>query len=276
MSEQNNQKEICLKDIKYVRQIYRLHLMYIVIICFIVMVSTLCVMPNYVSDSAFQNFSFASTIVSIVLAVVSIVYSLWSGQKSSNQYLGMAHIESKIDEQLKGFEHIEESFNKKLNPINEQIEQIKDNQTQTRKSVDRMNDLLDSQAPNIQVSGSKKYNAADNPMYADLSLYMFAQAKAGNKIININIIDEILGKYWTGYMVALSRSIPAYLAYKRVPGGVEIDNFDSSSFGTTSEIRERLLKNNEKARNFLDRIDKAFGIGSTSSTEIENSTGMEK
>ena len=274
MPEQNNQKETCLKDIKHVRQVYRLHLMYIVIICFIVMVSTLCVMPNYVSDNAFQNFSFASTIVSIVLAVVSIVYSLWSGQKSSNQYLSMAHIESKIDEQLKGFEHIEESFIKKLNPINEQIEQIKDNQTQTRKSVDRMNDLLGNQNPNIQTQGDKKYNVDGNPIYAELSLYIFAQACATKIIVNTDAINEILGKYWTGYMVALSRSIPALLGYDIVSGGVGIKSYDSSSFGTASEIRERLLRKKEDTRAIIDRIDKVLGIENTVSADIENSTGL--
>lgn len=260
MSEQTKQNEECEKDIKHVKQVYRLHIMYIVIICIIILVTTLCVMPNYVSDSALQNFSFASTIVSIVLAVVSIVYSLWSGQKSSNQYLGMAHIENKIDEQLKGFEHIEEAFNKKLNPINEQIEQIKDNQTQTRKSVDKINDLLDSQTPNTQSGESKKYNVLDNPMYADLSLYIFAQANSKKRLINITAIDEILEKYWTGFMVALSRSLPDHFGYKMVSGGVEIEKYDSSSFGTASGIRDRLLKNKEKTQVFLDRIDKALGI----------------
>ena len=71
MADENTPKKIF-----WTRKVSLWHIVYIVIICLIVNVFLLCIVPGRVNDEAYQNFSFAATIVSIVLAVVSIVYSL--------------------------------------------------------------------------------------------------------------------------------------------------------------------------------------------------------
>ena len=254
----------CKKDIQRIKCVYRLHLTYVLAICFILMVCTLCIIPKYVSDSAFQNFSFASTIVSIVLAVVSIVYSLWSGQKSNNQYVGMAHIESKIDEQLKGFERIEESISNRINPLNRQIEQIKDDQIKTRQAVDRMNDLLGTDSKSEHNAVQQHYNVTGNPLFADIALYIFAQSYGKKKNIPSKIIDNIIGKYWSGFIVAISRTQPDKLNYETIDGEIKVTVYNTDYFGTASDWKERILSKSEKMKDTLTEIDNAIA-GSTGS-----------
>lgn len=252
----------CQKDIKQIKVVYRLHLMYVVIICFILMVCTLCIIPRCVSIAAFQNFSFASTIVSIVLAVVSIVYSLWSGQKSNNQYVGMAHIESKIDDQLKGFERIEESISDRLNPINRQIEQIKDDQTKTRAAVDEMKDMLGKDTTSGDKDAKQQYNMEGNPLFADISLYIFAQAHANNKVIPVDIAEELIGRYWSGFMVAFSRSHPEKLNYETIGKDIKVTVYNSDYFENVATIKKRILEKSEALKGKLLAIDNALGISS--------------
>lgn len=260
---ENSQNNYCHKeDVSHVKTVYRLHLVYVVIICGIILVCTLCVIPRCVSDSAFQNFSFASAIVSIVLAVVSIVYSLWSGQKSNDQYVGMAHIESKIDEQLKGFERIEETFINKLNPINNQIEQIKEDQTKTRKAVDEMSDRITKGGTDIHNEESK-YNIEASPAYADITLYLFVLAYTNRKKIPVKFADSITDKYWAGFMVAFACSMGDKLNYTNDENGVSITVFDTNYFGNKQNIKSRLLEKSPGQKSKIEQIDVFFNDNSS-------------
>lgn len=256
------------KDIQRIKSVYRLHLAYELVICLILMVCALCVIPKYVSEAAFQNFSFASTIVSIVLAVVSIVYSLWSGQKSNNQYMGMAHIESKIDEQLKGFERIEESISNRLNPINVQIAQIKDDQIKTRQAVDKMNDLLGTNSTSEGNSVHQLYNAKGNPLYADISLYVFALAYDRKTSIPSKLLDKLTGKYWSGFIVAISRTQPEKLNYVNKGGTIMVTAYDTDFFCKASDIKGRILNKSEEMRQTLAEIDNAIAAPAESDDAI--------
>ena len=261
--ESQQEKDMYKNDVAHVKSVYRLHLIYVVIICGIILICSLCVIPKCVSSSAFQNFSFASTIVSIVLAVVSIVYSLWSGQKSNNQYVGMAHIESKIDQQLKGFERIEETFSRKLNPLNSQLEQIKEDQTKTRQAMDKMSDRISSNVPTTSHEEKEKYNTEVSPAYAELTLYLFALANKKGKKITAKYADEITDKYWSGFMVAFSCSLSDKLNYRISKDGISIITFDTDYFGNDQEIRKRISEKYKTLEGTVNEIDNYFSDSST-------------
>lgn len=253
------QENYCQKEINHIKVLCRLNIVYIVIICLIISVCTLCIIPKCVSEYAFQNFSFASTIVSIVLAVVSIVYSLWSGQKSNNQYIGMSNIESKIDSQLKGFERIEASFANKLAPLNVQLEQIKEDQTKTRETIDKFTNLLGSGTVEHSTTESHKYIYKDAPVFAVITLYMFASVfKTKDKRVPVKSADELLGKYWSGFMVAFSRSLPQHLNYDSTKDGVKLITFDENYFGDASFIKGKLLNDYSNANGIIERVDGFF------------------
>lgn len=86
------------------------HLVYVVVICLIVCVFLLCIMPGRVNEDAYHNFSFAATITSIVLAIVSIVYSIQSGLVSFNRIESIQDIEGRIGKELERFENLENSI----------------------------------------------------------------------------------------------------------------------------------------------------------------------
>lgn len=246
----------CEKDVSHIKTVYRLHLVYIVIICGIVMICTLCVIPRCVSVAAFQNFSFASTIVSIVLAVVSIVYSLWSGQKSNNQYTGIANIERKIDEQLQGFSHIEQSISDKLNPIKNRFDQLTEDQTRTRSEIQELKSLLGDN--HITSSHSDKYNLSNYPTFANIALYALCLSKLTNKKIPTKVLEKAIGNYWIGFMVAMSRQHPEKLKYSPKGDSVIITTYDTSFFPDHEKILSELNKSTESFGTLLGELEHYF------------------
>ena len=247
----------CVKDVLHIKTVYRLHLVYIVIICGIIMICTLCVIPRCVSNEAFQNFSFASTIVSIVLAVVSIVYSLWSGQKSNNQYTGIANIERKIDEQLQGFSHIEQSISEKLNPIKNRFDQLTEDQTKTRSEIQELKSLLGDS--HISSSLGDKYNLSNYPTFANIALYALCMSKLTNKEIPTKVLEKSIGNYWIGFMVAMSRQHPEKLQYSPQGDSVIITVYDTTFFPEKEKIFYELKKSSDSFGNLLDELKQYFG-----------------
>lgn len=116
------------------------HIVYLVIICLIFNVFLLCIVPGRINDDAYQNFSFAATITSIVLAVVSIVYSLQSGLSSVLQLNGIKDIEAKIRTELTRFANLEASIKNAvregITPLETSMGDIKQRQDEISKSQD--------------------------------------------------------------------------------------------------------------------------------------------
>lgn len=86
------------------------HLVYIVIIFLIIQLFLFVIYPGHVNEAAFTNFSFASTLVSIVLAVVSIVYTIQSGLSSIGQFKTIQDIEERIHHEINKFSSIDEKI----------------------------------------------------------------------------------------------------------------------------------------------------------------------
>lgn len=248
----------CIKDVLHIKTVYRLHLVYIVIICAIIMICTLCIIPTCVSSEAFKNFSFASTIVSIVLAVVSIVYSLWSGQKSNNQYTGIANIERKIDEQLQGFSHIEQSISEKLNPIKNSFDQLTEDQTKTRSEIQELKSLLGDKDV-MSSHNNDKYNLSDYPTFANIALYALCLSKLANKNIPSKVLEKTIGNYWIGFMVAFSRIYPEKLKYTPNGDSVIITIYDTTYFPEKDKILSELKKTGNSFETLLNELEQYFG-----------------
>lgn len=87
-----------------------LHIIYGAIILALLAVFLLLVAPDRINDFAFSNFSFASTLISIVLAVVSIVYSLQSGLTNNSYKSRMDEIQKSIYDRMKNLQEVEASL----------------------------------------------------------------------------------------------------------------------------------------------------------------------
>lgn len=101
------------------------HLYYVLLIAVLIIVVLILHIPFGISRYAFDNFSFASTITSIVLAVVSIVYSIQSGNSSSDQLNGVRDIERNITKQLNNFSELEDKLHKKVDEIKSGVATVK-------------------------------------------------------------------------------------------------------------------------------------------------------
>lgn len=125
-------EELEYKLIKAERKMLRIHAWYLAIVFFILGIFLFLLAPVTVCPNAFQNFSFASTIVSIVLAVVSIVYSFRTGKDSGQNIAGIREIERGIDERLRKFDslktEIEEVIVKHTKPITDEVGSMRKDQ----------------------------------------------------------------------------------------------------------------------------------------------------
>lgn len=83
------------------KEIKLFHLVYVVIICILFITSFLVMLlAPKISNDAFQNFSFASTVVSIVLAIISIVFSMWYSRDLSRSFNKFSDLKTDIQDEV--------------------------------------------------------------------------------------------------------------------------------------------------------------------------------
>lgn len=108
----------------------KIHLLYWAIIFVLLSLFLILCVPGKINEDAFSNFSFASVLVSIVLAVISIVLSLSIGQTTTHYNLEIKDIEKEIQEKLRQFEDLEDSFRSSIESIvHKEIEGVKVSQS---------------------------------------------------------------------------------------------------------------------------------------------------
>ena len=77
------------------------HLYYALLICILCAICILVVLcSSRISDEAFQNFSFASTVVSIVLAVVSILFSIWTSRGINDSFGNLRGLKTDLQDEM--------------------------------------------------------------------------------------------------------------------------------------------------------------------------------
>lgn len=106
------------------------HIIYLTVIFVILFFGSQCLCPIEISEKAFDSFTFASTITAIVLAAVSIVYSLRSESKVSEQLSGMRETETRLRDEINKLQKIDTLVE---NTINKAIASVKDDTSAIRK-----------------------------------------------------------------------------------------------------------------------------------------------
>ncbi len=77
------------------------HLYYALSICILCAICLLVILcSSKISDEAFQNFSFASTVVSIVLAVVSILFSIWTSRGINDSFGNFRGLKTDLQDEM--------------------------------------------------------------------------------------------------------------------------------------------------------------------------------
>lgn len=245
------------------------HLVYVVVICLIVCVFLLCIMPGRVNEDAYHNFSFAATITSIVLAVVSIVYSIQSGLVSFNRIESIQDIEGRIGKELERFENLENSIKSAvkegISPLEASMGDIKQIQGDIQRAQDDLSNnwkslLLNENSIKSEDEGNKEDVAATSlkqgiPQVFDIILYACSQSKTYQKEIPFDIFIKFFGAR-SYYCEGVIKCLSIYISDKlQVVKGIKSNQvivtlYDNAYFGTTEELKNRIrMGNNRKLGN---------------------------
>lgn len=265
------------------------HIIYLVIICLIINVFLLCIVPGRINDDAYQNFSFAATITSIVLAVVSIVYSLQSGLSSVGQLNGIKDIEAKIGAELTRFTNLETSIKdavrEGITPLEASMGDIKQRQDEISKSQDVLfNNWKELMQTTISYSeGTPEHNideseattlrlSAESPQIFSVILYTCICSKETHMDIPYHILGQFFGVrryYCEGVINALAIFIRDSLALTVGSKHTRqvVSKYDEKEFGTKEWLRNQVLegKNTKLGNDIIHALDDYFS--STQSKE---------
>lgn len=252
------------------------HIIYLVLLTIIINVFLLAICPGRVSDAAMDNISFASAIVSIVLALVSIVYSLQSGFSSSNQFEGIKNIEGNIQNELRQFQTLRDTISQAVEPIKIEVGKIQQTtfdiqkttgdiqkaQDNMKRNLDDLNKPITLNVSDLKDHTKKKDVTLTHTMV--VALYAAAMSKDKNMDIPFHVFAKFMGAkshYAEGMLDTLSALDDGIkLEQGSSPTRKKVTNFDQNIFGTKVELKTKAIANQNKriGEDLISAIDDYF------------------
>lgn len=119
----------------------KLHLCYICGICIFLIIELatyICIQSDH-SVEIISYISFASTLSSLILSVVAIIYAIVSNNKGELQYGKIDSASSKITESVSEFSKKSKELTKGLSDVLIKLDEVKNISIETRDSVSQMN-----------------------------------------------------------------------------------------------------------------------------------------
>lgn len=254
------------------KKIDKLHLVYCVIICliiiFAIIVCWVLTSKNIISEYAFDNFAFASTIVSIVLAVVSIIYTIYSGSGVTNSIGVLKNVEESISKQLETMEDVENIIKKSICKERQEMEHslsdiIKSHLEQLFiPSVDTRNSRIDKKNGDVCT-----IDIHNNTPLGNVFLYCCFLSIDTKKPWNLEMPNKFADIFFSGYIAAL-KSIPSVeFTYQFDKKNKTLSHCgfskDITNTITSKQIRDVLVKQLKEYPDFVDivsRIDNFFDV----------------
>lgn len=238
------------------KMIKALHLYYVIAIALIIIIVLILFIPSCVSRYAFDNFSFASTITSIVLAVVSIVYSIQSGNASSGQLGEVRDIEQTISSQLESFSDIEGKLKKTIEDVNLGVSEVKNGQADVQSSIEKfMSQVNTSSSGEVE---EKTSFIEQNSLIGNILLYICALSYQTKRPLPGNIIAKMNDNYsyCYGYLVALSvfeeSKIETDSKVTTNPLYSVVIAYDNTIFGTAEALKAKIERDFASKENISD------------------------
>lgn len=228
------------------KQEYRVHLIYAYVIFGIVVSSVIIIWilscKGLISPTAFQNFSFAASVVSIVLAVVSIVYSMKSGAGVASS-VGVLHdAEQSIKKQIETLDGLEGRIIKAVEEGDSGLaQQINEVKTQVN---------LNGLQPNKEDTGQETtdegpINIQRNSAYGNILLYICMRSAEKEKSWPLDIIGNEVVQYFKGYLVAMTSIKSMGFNYE--------DNEDFSEIRSCSFTNKKLKLTAQEIKEFVSK-----------------------
>ncbi len=270
------------KNSFWTRRISIWHVIYVIIIAFIINIFLLCILPGRVNDDAYQNFSFAATITSIVLAVVSIVYSLQSGISSLGQLNSIKEIEGRIGNELSRFSSLENSIKNAvkegISPLEASMGSIQQRQDDIQRSQDELRDNWNSviegslrmttgTSNNKEVLEESFLSQENAPQIFSVIFYTCVRSHETGKDIPFHVLRKFFGVrsyYCEGVIKSISIFNAGKLTLKQgsKQTRIVVDSYDSQFLGSKKWLKEQILKgtNIQLGRSITQALDGYFDM----------------
>ena len=218
---------------------YKIHLMYWAIIFVMMALFLILCVPGKINDEAFSNFSFASVLVSIVLAVISIVLSISVGQTTSHYNLEIKDVEKEIQEKLKRFDDLDNSIRSSVEcVVKKEVEDVKRGQNEMNKSIESLimstkskGTKASKQGESLDLSGVSHLCAA--------SLYLASLCFKTKKPFPISQLHQS-SAIIVGFLNALSTLEPENMCIEVLNNDIYVTRFSSSRWGSDSALNNAL------------------------------------
>lgn len=258
------------------RKVSAWHIIYLILFTVIINVFLLAICPGKVSDAAMDNISFASAIVSIVLALVSIVYSLQSGFATSNQFEGIKNIEGNIQDELRKFQALRDTISQAVEPIKDTVGELQQTTQDIQKTtgdiqkaqdnmirnLDDLNNPITLKVSSLKDSSKKRDIILTHTMV--VTLYAAYMSKDRNMDIPFHVFASFIGAkshYAEGMLETLSALDDGIkLEQGSSPTRKKVTNFNEETFGTKTELRDKAVANPNKriGKDFISAIDEYY------------------
>lgn len=245
------------------------HIAYIVLICVLIVLFVLLIAPGRINDEAYHNFSFAATITSIVLAVVSIVYSLQSGISSLGHMSRIQDIEESISDEISKFSGIDESIRQALSPLNQKMGDLQKAQDSMKQKQD---DLLNqvTKFNETKIEGTVEQAGGTTmtivgPRILSVVLYAAARSKETGMDLPFHEFAKVVGvqaRYCEGLLDGLAALHPDKIKVEQGsrPSRKKVTTFEEAYLGTKESWKTQTeqIDSEKIAKGLLKRIDEYY------------------
>ena len=247
------------------KKILRLHLIYWAIIFGILAVFLLLVAPVCVNEKAFENFSFASTLISIVLAVVSIVYSFRTKSNASENIAGIREIGRSIDSKLQKFDSLKTEIVEEVKgitrPIGDDVSCIRQGQMEANNQMKEMFEKMAQKNTETDESGGLLLNSTS--FLCNVMMYILCKSYQTGKQIDFGKMgldfNDNYDYYW-GFWIALTALKGRPFNYEEKEHVITVTKYDETQLGDLEywESKINRYKNKTEIKKYMDVVNAYF------------------
>ena len=215
---------------------YKIHLLYWAIIFVILAIFFVLCVPGRINDDAFSNFSFASVLVSIVLAVISIILSISVGQSATHYNLEIKDVEKEIQDKLRKFDDLDDSIRTSVeNIVKKEVDDVKKSQSETKKIMESLVDSSMKGSSSAKSTGGT-LDISNTNYLCVASLYMAAICYKTGKPFPISQLKHHSFMI-IGFLSALSTIDPDNLLIQVKENNIYVTRFASGRWGDEEDLK---------------------------------------
>lgn len=228
------------------------------------LVTYICV-NNDNTTNIISYISFASTLSSLILSLVAIIYSIVSNKQGESQYKKIDNASDKISLSVDRFQSMTEELTMEMKNIITRVDELKEISKETQKCVQGINQGSNSsyiKGKNIDTNVFVENYIKAGSFLGNLSILACIYSQKKNKPFKLSDITDVMPDYFYGYIISSSAmgiiitavvddSFKCNFIYQGVEKQVlhNIENFINNS----GEMKEK----NQQA---LDKIKAFFNI----------------